>query len=116
CRAPVALRGCRRRRKQQQFKALVVQALRRRPGHPPKAAGPPKTGHDPNVRALTRAVRPWCLKRRTSRIRRIDNLSVGIRLPHWLNEKSVARLSCRSKRPAPPNVAHDRLKSLLTIL
>src|SRR5438132_9717265 len=72
---------------------------------------------------MTRSVRPWCLKRRTSLIRRIDNLSVGIRLPHWLNEKSVARLSCRPKRLAPPKrcsrspeiAAHDPLKSLLTI-
>src|SRR6266699_2326096 len=64
---------------------------------------------------MTRSVRPWCLKRRTSLIRRIDNLWVGIRLPHWLNEKSVARLSCRPKRPAPPKRAHDRLKSVLTI-
>src|SRR5664280_1182369 len=64
---------------------------------------------------MTRSVRPWCLKRRTSLIRRIDNLWVGIGLPHWLNEKPVARLSCRPKRPAPPKGAHDRLKSLLTI-
>jgi hypothetical protein len=28
--------------------------------------------------------RPWCLKRRTSLIRRIDNLSAGIGLPHRL--------------------------------
>jgi len=120
CRAPVALRGSRRRRKQQQFKALVVQALRQRSGQPRKAGATHITVHDPplltpNVRAMTRSVRPWCLKRRTSRIRRIDNLSVGIGLPRWLNEKSVARLSCRSKRPAPPNVAHDRLKSPLTM-
>jgi hypothetical protein len=33
-----------------------------------------------------------------------------------LNEKPIARLSCRPKRPAPPKGAHDRLKSLLTIL
>src|SRR5664279_3685642 len=65
--------------------------------------------------AMTRSVRPWCLKRRTSRIRRIDNLWVGIRIPHWLNEKPIARLSCRPKRPAPPKGAHDRLKSMLTI-
>src|SRR5664279_3484874 len=64
---------------------------------------------------MTRSVSPWCLKRRTSLIRRIDNLWVGIGLPHWLNEKPVARLSCRPKRPAPPKGAHDRLKSLLTI-
>jgi hypothetical protein len=70
----------------------------------------------PNIRAMTRSVRPWCLKRRTSLIRRIDNLwGVGIGLPHWLNEKPVARLSCRPK-PAPPKGAHDRLKSLLTML
>jgi hypothetical protein len=37
---------------------------------------------------MTRSVRPWCLKRRTSLIRRIDNLWVGIGLPHWLNEAS----------------------------
>ena len=67
-------------------------------------------------RSSIEATRPWCLKRRTSRIRRIDNLWVGIGLPHWLNEKPVARLSCRSKRPAPPKGAHDRLKSLLTML
>ena len=59
-------------------------------------------------RAMTRSVRPWCLKRRTSLIRRIDNLWVGIGLPHWLNEKPVARLSCRPKRLAPP-------KKVLTI-
>src|ERR1700736_4724716 len=72
---------------------------------------------------MTRSVRPWYLKRRTSLIRRIDNLWVGIGLPHGLNEKSVARLSCRPKRPAPPKrcsrspeiAAHDALKSLLTI-
>src|ERR1700724_4135379 len=72
---------------------------------------------------MTRSVRPWYLKRRTSLIRRIDNLWVGIGLPHGLNEKSVARLSCRPKRPAPPKrcsrspeiAAHDPLKSLLTI-
>src|SRR5487761_2185184 len=67
------------------------------------------------MRAMTRSVRPWCLKRRTSLIRRIDNLWVGIGSPHWLNEEAVARLSCRPKRPAPPKGAHDRLKSLLTI-
>src|SRR5450631_2117184 len=72
---------------------------------------------------MTRSVRPWCLKRRTSLIRRIDNLWVGIGLPHWLNEKPVARLSCRPKRQAPPKrcsrspeiAAHDALKSSLTI-
>src|SRR6202140_4787252 len=72
---------------------------------------------------MTRSVRPWYLKRRTSLIRRIDNLWVGIGLPHGLNEKSVARLSCRPKRPAPPKrcsrspeiAAHDALKSALTI-
>jgi hypothetical protein len=37
---------------------------------------------------MTRSVRPWCLKRRTSLIRRIDNLWVGIGLPHRLNEAS----------------------------
>jgi len=48
---------------------------------------------------------------------------VGIRIPHRLNEKPGARLSCRPKRPAPakrrsrsPEItAHDALKSLLTI-
>jgi hypothetical protein len=31
------------------------------------------------MRAMTRSVRPWaCLKRKTSLIRRIDNLSAGI--------------------------------------
>lgn len=38
----------------------------------------------PSIRAMTRSVRPWCLKRRTSLIRRIDNLSAGIGLPHRL--------------------------------
>src|ERR1019366_4806969 len=52
-------------------------------------------------RSSIEATRPWCLKRRTSRIRRIDNLWVGIGLPHWLNEKPVARLNCRPKPPAP---------------
>jgi hypothetical protein len=69
----------------------------------------------PNVRAMTRSVRPWCLKRKTSLIRRIDNLWVGIGLPHRLNEKPVVRLSCRPKRPASPKGAHDRLESVLTI-
>jgi hypothetical protein len=65
---------------------------------------------------MTRSVSPWCLKRKTSLIRRIDNLSAGIGLPHWLNEKPVSRLSCRPKRPAPRKTgAHDPLKSLLTI-
>jgi hypothetical protein len=32
CRSPVALRGCRRRREQQQLQALVVHALRQWPG------------------------------------------------------------------------------------
>src|SRR5665647_1973210 len=67
------------------------------------------------MRAMTRSVRPCCLQRRTSLIRRIDNLWVGIGLPHRLNEKPVARLSCRPKRLAPQKSAHDRLKSLLTI-
>src|SRR5450631_175405 len=47
----------------------------------------------------------WFPSRRTSLIRRIDNLWVGIGLPHWLNEKPVARLSCRPKRPALPTKA-----------
>ena len=29
----------------------------------------------PNIRAMTRSVRPWCLKRRISLTRRIDNLA-----------------------------------------
>jgi AcrR family transcriptional regulator len=66
-------------------------------------------------RALNRYL-DQSLKRKTSLIRRIDNLWVGIGLPHRLNEKPVVRLSCRPKRPAPPKGAHDRLKSLLTML
>jgi hypothetical protein len=77
----------------------------------------------PIICAMTRSVRPWCLKRRTSLIRRIDNLWVGIGSPHWLNEEAVTRLSCRPKHPAPAKrcsrsaeiVAHDLAKYLLTM-
>jgi hypothetical protein len=84
-------------------------------GHPNRRGAAQAAGAEANGFDRQRSVRPWCLKRRTSLIRRIDNLWVGIGLPHWLNEKPVARLSCRPKRPAPPKGAHDRLKSLLTI-
>src|SRR5712671_8019928 len=61
---------------------------------------------------MTRSVRPWCLKRRTSLIRRIDNLWVGIRLPHWLNEKprSPVELSAEAS-----GTAKTIAESLLTI-
>ncbi|MET4222367.1 hypothetical protein ABIB00_007604, partial [Bradyrhizobium sp. LB14.3] len=69
-------------REQQQLQALVVHPFRKRPSEPRKArrrtypcTTPLLT---PNMRAMTRSVRPWCLKRRTSLIRRIDNLWVGI--------------------------------------
>ncbi|MCK1569476.1 hypothetical protein IVB08_37210 [Bradyrhizobium sp. 173] len=42
---------------------------------------------------MTQSLKPQAFshpKRRTSLIRRIDNLWVGIGLPHWLNENSVA--------------------------
>jgi hypothetical protein len=46
CRSPVALRGCRRRREQQQLQALVVHALRQWPAQPRKACAPHITMHD----------------------------------------------------------------------
>ena len=46
CRAPVALRGCRRRWEQQQLQALVVQALRQWPGQPRKAGATHVSMHD----------------------------------------------------------------------
>ncbi|MEH6952770.1 hypothetical protein V4R08_16035 (plasmid) [Nitrobacter sp. NHB1] len=65
---------------------------------------------------MTRSVNPWCLKRKTSLIRRIDNLSVGIGLPHRLNEEPVTRLSLSAEASGTrERGAHDRLKSLLTI-
>jgi len=45
-RSPVALRGCRRRREQQQLQALVVHALRQRPAQPGKAGTPHVTMDD----------------------------------------------------------------------
>jgi hypothetical protein len=46
CRSPVALRSRRWCREQQQLQALVVHALRQRPGQPRKAGTPHITMHD----------------------------------------------------------------------
>ena len=59
---------------------------------------------------------PDAHERRASLIRRIDNLWVGIGLPHRLNEtsRSPVELSAEASSTFPKG-AHDRLKSLLTI-
>jgi len=58
--------------------ALVVHSLRQRPVQPRQTGSPHVTMRNaithPQLRAMTRSVRPWCIKRKTSLIRRIDNL------------------------------------------